>query len=237
MQTLRLRPVAPSGQTVSTILEATRAAYARWAPSYRASPHNPLMQAEQEAMLSLWPDVRGRCVLDLAAGSGRYANLARLHGAAEVLAVDACLPMLEQVSDAKRVCASMTALPFRAASFDVILCGLAIAHAADLDGCLREVARVLRGGGRFLYSDFHPAAARQALSRSFKDAQGRTWRVPHQIFEVEQQRQAAARAGLRIEALQELRVGHEFTPAAGGAADFHARWHGLPLVLVARLVK
>ncbi len=50
-------------------------AYDRWAVSYPPWPHNPLMRAEQKAMLEQWPEVAGRRALDLACGSGRCAKL------------------------------------------------------------------------------------------------------------------------------------------------------------------
>src|ERR1700761_4921660 len=90
----------------------TRAAYERWAPLYPPIPHNPLMRAEQEAMLGLWPAVQGCAALDLACGSGRYTRLLTESHAAHVVATDFCMPMLEQVSGASRVCASMMQLPF-----------------------------------------------------------------------------------------------------------------------------
>ncbi|KTF29416.1 biotin synthase, partial [Xanthomonas translucens pv. translucens] len=45
-------------------------AYALWAASYPAHPHNPVMQAEQRAMLALLPPtLHGQRVLDAGCGS------------------------------------------------------------------------------------------------------------------------------------------------------------------------
>src|SRR3954468_19380131 len=50
---------------------APAAAYALWAASYPPHAHNPLMLAEERAMLALLPaDLRGRKVLDAAAAAG-----------------------------------------------------------------------------------------------------------------------------------------------------------------------
>ena len=52
---------------------APAAAYALWAASYPPHAHNPLMLAEERAMLALLPgDLRGRALLDAGCGSGRY---------------------------------------------------------------------------------------------------------------------------------------------------------------------
>src|SRR6185369_16032198 len=131
--------------------------------------------------------------------------------AAQVVALDFCVPMLRQVAAADRVCASMMHLPFQAAAFDVVVCALALGHATDVRLWMTELARVLRPGGSLLYSDFHPQAVRAGMTRSFKDETDATWTVPHQIYEVGCQQEAAAAAGLLIETVAELRVGVELT--------------------------
>jgi ubiquinone/menaquinone biosynthesis C-methylase UbiE len=217
--------------------KATLEAYERWAPIYPPVAHNPLMRAEEQAMLNQWPDTRGRRVLDLACGSGRYSRrLVETH-ATHVVAVDFCAPMLRQVSAASRVCASMMNLPFRSAVFEAIVSGLAIGHASSLDEWMSEVARVLVDGGTLLYSDFHPEAARAGLTRSFKDQDDRTTTVPHRLFDVAAQQRAAAAASLQIEIIREVRVGVELTEPFEGSEPFYRQWHGLPIVLVVRARK
>jgi SAM-dependent methyltransferase len=50
-----------------------------------------------------------------------------------------------------------TALPFTAASFDVVFCAFgALQFVADIERALAETARVLRHGGRFAFSITHP---------------------------------------------------------------------------------
>ncbi len=216
---------------------STLEAYERWAPAYPPIAHNPLMRAEQRSMSELWPQVTGSCVLDLACGSGRYAQLLLAGGAAHVVALDFCLPMLDQVCDATRVRASMMRLPFRDAVFDHVICGLALGHVSGLQAWMREVARVLRAGGTFLYSDFHPEAARAGMTRSFKDEHNATWTVPHEIHELAAQQQALSIAGLRVEATREIRVGSELCEPFPGSERVYRDWHGLPLVLVVRARK
>ena len=50
------------------------------------------------------------------------------------------------------------AVPGRA-SFDLVVCGLALAHLAELDTPIRELARVLAPGGRLIVSVLHPFQA------------------------------------------------------------------------------
>ncbi|MDP9010240.1 MAG: class I SAM-dependent methyltransferase [Pseudomonadota bacterium] len=215
----------------------TLAAYAQWAPLYPPVAHNPLMRAEQSAMSKHWPEVLGRRTLDLACGSGRYSRLLNEGGAAQVVALDFCLPMLQQVSAGAKVCASMMHLPFAADTFDVAISGLALGHAADIHGWMAEISRVLRKGGVLLYSDFHPEAARAGLTRSFKNLDEQTYSVPHRYFDVATQLQAAQAAALTVELVHDVRVGEELREAFPKSEDFYRQWDGLPIVLVVRVRK
>jgi ubiquinone/menaquinone biosynthesis C-methylase UbiE len=210
----------------------TLAAYERWAPLYPPSAHNPLMRAEQRAMLEHMPPVAGRRALDLACGSGRYSQLLADAQAAQIVALDFCAPMLRQVSGAARVCGSMMQLPFADEMFDVVISGLALGHASSVHAWMAEAARVLRGGGSFLYSDFHPEASRAGLPRTFKDEGGRLRTVPHRNYSPSMQRKAARAANLTIDIVHEVRVGVELREPFTNSAEFYRRWDGLPIVLI-----
>src|SRR3569833_2412194 len=217
--------------------QETLAAYEHWAPVYPPIAHNPLIRVEHAGMVEAWQDVSGRRVLDLAGGSGRYSRSLLESGAAEVFSLDFCMPMLRQVSGSHRVCASMMQLPFRAASFDVVVSGLALGHSTGARPWVAQISRVLRAAVTLLYSDFHPEAARAGLTRSFKDAENVTFTGPHQFYSVEEQLAAVAGAGLEVEILRELRVGYELQESFPGSDSFYSRWHGLPIVLILRAVK
>lgn len=216
--------------------EATLELYDRWAESYPPVPHNPLMRAEQEAMRRLWPTMKGQCVLDLACGSGRYARLMAEEGAAMVLALDQSWQMLRQVNGATAVRGKMSSLPFMSGSFDAVVCGLAVGHASDLEAWMREVARVLAPSGVLLYSDFHPQAVAAGHARTFRDSQGGSHAVPHHRHDIAAHRRAAAAVGLKIEAVEEVRVGIDLREEFPGSAAFYLRWHGMPVVLAIRAV-
>jgi ubiquinone/menaquinone biosynthesis C-methylase UbiE len=220
-----------------SVAAETLAAYERWAPLYPPVAHNPLMRAEQHAMLQHWPMVAGLRVLDLACGNGRYSRLLAESDAAEVISVDFCMPMLTQIPTDTRVCASMMQLPFANAAFDVVISGLALGHAADAHTWMAEVARVLRNDGTLLYSDFHPEAARAGLTRSFKDVDDETRQVPHAVYPVAAQIEALKVAGLRVETLHEVRVGIDLREPFEKSEEFYRNCAGLPIVLVVRACK
>jgi SAM-dependent methyltransferase len=216
---------------------ANEAAYDLWAHSYPPLPHNPLMRAEQAAVLDLLPDAAGRRTLDLACGSGRYGLLLQQDGAALVVGCDLSAGMLARAPLAHRVRADMSRLPFAAASFDLIVSGLAVGHAPSLDAWMAEVARVLAPGGVLVYSDFHPDAARAGMRRSFTDAGGQHHELLHALHDPDAHLAAAWRAGLVLEAQREVRVGQELSEAFTGSEAFYARWAGLAVVLALRLMK
>jgi len=212
-------------------------AYELWADTYAPEPHNPLMAAEQRAVLALMPEIRGRRVLDLACGTGRYARLVAAEQAGCVVALDLSPAMLRRASTGLRVQASMDRLPLADARFELVISGLALGHTPDLDRWMREASRVLVPGGTLLYSDFHPAAAQRGLRRTFKDRTDRVHTVAHGCHSVAAQRAAATAAGLDVEQVLELRAGIEFVEPFDGAEAFYRREHGTPLVLVVRARK
>lgn len=212
-------------------------AYDRWAESYPPLPHNPLMRAEQAAVLALWPALQGRHALDLACGTGRYGLLLAQRGAASVVGTDRSLEMLRRAPLARRVHADMMALPFAEACFDLVVSGLAVGHAPSLEGWMLEAARVLAPGGHLVYSDFHPDAARAGMTRSFTDGRQRKHVLLHSLYDLAAHRRAAAAAGLLLEQVREVRVGQELQEDFDGSAAFYQRWRGLALVLALRLRK
>lgn len=191
---------------------APQEAYALWAGSYQASPHNALMVAEQAAMLSLFPDVAGTRSLDAGCGSGRYLREMNARGARAV-GVDLSVEMLSEArrTECPLARANLLALPFTRASIDHVVCGLALGDVDALAPAIAELARVLRSGGTLLYSVVHPSGEQQGWQRTF-DANGRQWAVSGHWHSASDHRQACAAAGFEIEEWRDAMVAS--TPAA-----------------------
>ena len=100
-------------------------------------------------------------VLDIACGTGNQlvANRAVTAGA-RVVGLDRSLGMLRQgrskAADIAWVQGDAAILPFSPASFDFITCQFGFHHVLDKADMLREVFRVLRGGGRFVMRNLCP---------------------------------------------------------------------------------
>src|SRR5579863_7272202 len=131
-----------------------RAAYRLWAASYPAYAHNPLMMAEERALLALLPDeLCGSNILDAGCGSGRYMLYARQRGATAVVGIDLTFEMLRRaqpalcgnngrqtgVSRAGLAQASLEAIPIRDRWADITLCGLTLGHLPQLTPPLAEL--------------------------------------------------------------------------------------------------
>lgn len=205
--------------------------YAHWAAHYPAEAHNPLMEIEQQAMLSLLPStLAGQICLDLACGSGRYALLLHSRGAKTVAGLDYSANMLAQAAGmglgGKLARGRFSSLPFPAHSVDLITCGLAVGHEQDLRGTLAEAARVLRPGGVLIYSDLHPAGALAGWRRTFTTERG-AFELEHHLHLPRDHQRACQQAGLLIEAMLEPRLALQ--PAS--------RDQNIPAVLVIRAAK
>lgn len=88
-------------------------------------------------------------VLDVGSGPGYYAQHIAERGAS-VVAMDLSRPYLTQCPEGvrDRVVAHAQKLPFRSAVFDRVLATEVLEHASDPATLVREVARVLKRGGR-----------------------------------------------------------------------------------------
>jgi len=103
----------------------------------------------------------GDCALDVCAGTGDFAfELARVVGNnGKICAVDFCEPMLQvgkqKAQDRKNqtiswILADALALPFQDKTFDAVTIGFGIRNIIDKPAAFREMARVLKPGGRVI---------------------------------------------------------------------------------------
>ena len=118
----------------------------------------------READAHLLGDVRGKRVLELGAGAAAGARWLDGQGA-EVVALDLSAGMLRHAREAADrsgvrvplVQADALALPFADGVFDVVCTAFgAVPFVADSGAVMREVARVLRPGGDWVFSITHP---------------------------------------------------------------------------------
>lgn len=94
---------------------------------------------------------RGDLLLDVACGTGDFAEMCRSAGA-HVIATDYAARMLDHAAlrgmDGILVRSDAMNLPFQTEAFDALVCGFALRNFASLQPAFNEMARVLRPGGR-----------------------------------------------------------------------------------------
>jgi len=165
-------------------------AYDRWAPTYDRFP-NPLLSLEERELGAFIPRLRGKRLLDLACGTGRWLEKLSSQGADVGVGVDFSTAML-RVAETKPAIRGRLAradckhLPFQASTFDFVVCSFALGHICDLRGLACELGRVARTGADILTSDLHPEAYEKGWRTGFRDARGAveidTWaRSPEEI--------------------------------------------------------
>lgn len=114
-------------------------------------------KARLVAMAAVRP---GETALDVACGTGDVAIRLRAAGA-RVTGLDltpAMLQVARRRADAAGlacIAGDIGALPFADATIDLVTAGYALRNVPDLDAGLRELARVVRPGGRLLSLDFN----------------------------------------------------------------------------------
>ncbi|MCA9903299.1 MAG: class I SAM-dependent methyltransferase [Anaerolineae bacterium] len=177
-------------------------------------------------MTSLLPPLTGRTVLDLACGSGRYADIALVQGAAQVIGIDNSPHMLAQAQFQNRILATFSPIPLASQSIDVVVCGLALGHVPDLEAAFAEIARVLKAGGVALISDVHPFLFLGGAQRTFT-VDGQTLAVEHHVHLYADYQRTASAAGLFIDRILEPRLLSEDTQARLSA----------PVAIVYRMTK
>jgi malonyl-CoA O-methyltransferase len=187
-----------SPRTLSSLV-----AYSKWAATYTANAHNPLMAIEQFAILQLLPNLQNKIVLDLACGTGRYGVIAREQGAAQVIGLDNSFPMLQSAKIDSVGLSTTEAIPLANHSVDVILCGLALGHLPDIERSMCEISRVLKPDGIALISDFHPYQYLSGARRTFQAEDGKVYNVEHYVHLVADYHRIGQAVGLSMTAILE----------------------------------
>jgi ubiquinone/menaquinone biosynthesis C-methylase UbiE len=210
-----------------TVLEPQEA-YRLLAADYDTTP-NALIALEERIMAPLLPDLKGRTVVDVGSGTGRWAKYAAGCGAS-AMGVDLCYEML-RAGHRPAVLADARYLPFPEACADVVICALTLGYAP---GCFLELRRVVCPGGTVFVSDIHPDALQRGWKRTFRH-DGEVIEIAHQTYSLED----LHAPGLELMRLMEPHLGFPektIFDLAGCPERFEeaARW---PALFVAQFVR
>jgi SAM-dependent methyltransferase len=148
--------------------------YAIWSDSYD-EPGNPVIAIEEAVVGELLAARPPGAALDAACGTGRHARQLVELGHT-VSGFDLTPEMLERartnVPEASFEVADLRELPFADASFQTIVCGLALSHLPSLEAPIGELSRVLGRGGELVVSVLHPFQALLGWNAPFSGNDG-----------------------------------------------------------------
>lgn len=231
--------------------EEHAAEFIAWA---RKPEHDSYWQYHRDQFLELVPPP-GRRTLDLGCGEGRLSRDLKAIGH-DVVAVDLSPTMLAAAegadADLETHLADAADLPFEDASFDLVIAFMSLQDVNDMEGAIREAARVLEPGGSCCLAVVHPfnSAGRFAgddASSAFvvegsyldrfrysdnfvRDGLEMTFVSEHRPIQAYVN--ALADAGFAIERLRETDV-----PESGIVRPRSRRWQRIPLFLHVRAEK
>lgn len=227
----------PAGQSAIQEVDAAKG-YAAWAASYDSLP-NSIIQVEQPAVQGLVHHHPADGVaVDAACGTGRHAAALAAHGY-QVIGVDQSVEMLEVARSKSpgvefRV-GRLERLPLDDGQADLVVCGLALTHLADLSAGVNELSRVVRVGGRVIISDLHPMLVLLHGQAMFAYGQGQLAFVRNHTHLVSKYLKAFTQVGLAVRGCTEPLFNGTFTPGGYEEAVSEAAlaaWQGIPWVIV-----
>jgi len=177
--------------------------YTTWSETYdhpTDQDPDPIQALEGPVMRAFIDGLPDGPVLDVACGTGRHTAYIAAAGH-EVLGVDPNEGMLsharQKLPDVEFRQGDLGNIPVDDASYQSVTCGLAFGHLPEIDAGVRELARVLKPGGRVAISAPHPFITGILGWRApVFDAEGNGWQVPEYPHPVGSYLQAFEQAGL-----------------------------------------
>jgi 2-polyprenyl-3-methyl-5-hydroxy-6-metoxy-1,4-benzoquinol methylase len=150
--------------------------------------------------------LEGVRLLDAGSGGGHFSALAVRRGA-DVVSMDMGLNLLAGVARrcrSRRCMGSTLELPFREGTFDVVLSTEVLEHTPEPFEGLRELARVVRPGGRLILTS--PGRLWQPVVRAASVLHLRPYQGRENFMSPNRARREVERQGLRVEAFEGFNV-------------------------------
>lgn len=214
-------PAAGAEARESVMAVSAREGYRAWASSYDDSA-NPITSLLNRHLEEFVGDTRGKRVVDVACGTGRWVR--RFGG----VGVDLSSEMLARCSG-RVVQGDARALPFRDACADVVLCTLALGYVWPVADAMLEMRRIARGV--VIAADLHPLAMAAGWKRTF-DCAGETVEIENRAHSFED----LAVEGMVLDEARDLYFGDEERAIyeSAGRRDLFERVKGIPALWMRR---
>ena len=134
---------------------------------------------EKPMMMSMMPNLKGKKVLMLGCGTGEESKFLKNFGvnSEDLVGIDISSKSIELAQesypDIKFIVADMADLPFEDNTFDFVYSSLTIHYSSNPESVYKEVYRVLKNDGEFLFSVGHPIR----LASNHKEIDGKMYRL------------------------------------------------------------
>lgn len=213
-------------------------AYRLWATEYDATP-NPLLSLEQRAIAPLILSAKGRDVVDLGCGTGRWLAQLEQLSTRSITGIDLSEEMLacasaKLKSNARLIHADCLNCTLATASTDWILSSFLLSYLPSITQFAGEAARIARVGALVLISDVHPAAKEYGWRRTFHYEE-RVIEIHTNFYRLSNLHTWMGDAGFEPAFYGEHSFGEPEQKifADAGRPDLFARVEGLPVLYVA----
>jgi ubiquinone/menaquinone biosynthesis C-methylase UbiE len=216
-----------------------RQGYDIWSEAYDSTP-NPVVAMDSRCTMAMLSPQPGELILDAGCGTGRNYSKLLLAGSTAI-GIDFSYGML---TVARRKLADFRAdfpvlladlectLPFESASFDAVLCALIGEHLSNLGSVLKQFYRVLKPGGRLVFSVYHPEMAAAGIEANFEQ-EGVEYRLGAFHYTVGEHQGFLAEAGFVQIVAKEFSGDEELVRSVPSAA----KYVGFPILLVLTATK
>ena len=207
-----------------------RKGYDLWAETYDRTP-NPLVALDRRYAVSHLSPKPGERVLN--AGCGTGANLRSIvRAGATSVGLDFSIGMLHTAQRAAPGAMLAQAdlnneFPLKRTAFDALLCSLVSEHLTNLSTFFTETFAVLKRGGRFVFSAFHPQIALAGVEANFEQ-DGIEYRLGAEPHSVDDYLNRMDDAGLRNVRVREYAVDETLV----GDIPWAVKYLGRPLLLI-----
>lgn len=212
-----------------------REGYDLWSESYDSTP-NPVVAMDSRHTLGLLEPTPGELILDAGCGTGR--NLKKLiQAGSDAVGIDFSHQMLRvaqrQIGEPAIALANLqTELPFGDDLFDAVLCALIGEHLDDLRFVFGQFFRVLKKGGRLVFSVYHPRMSAAGIEANF-EREGVEYRLGAVHYSVAEHVKLMGEAGFVETEVYEFSGDEELVAAIPSAKKFL----GSPVLLILKARK
>lgn len=207
-----------------------QAGYDRWAETYDTTP-NPVVALDRRYTLAALDPQPHEWILDAGCGTGVHLRGMRRAGSRPV-GLDFSIGMLKvaQRSEPRLLLAQADLnrrFPVRRRVFDALVSALVSEHLRDLKTFFREAFAVLRPGGRFIFSAFHPDPAREGVEANYEQG-GTEYRLGAEPYTTDEYLNRMSDAGFQVRHIAD----HGVDPELEQDLPQSAKHSGYPLLLL-----